>query len=130
MKRTWPIVGVADVPKSVAWYARLLDAQNTHPNATSFDQIMDRDGTILVCLHHWGDHNHPSLSNPEEAKPGKGLLLWFVVDDFDSAWERAQAMGALIQERPNANNGTGMRAFMVRDLDGYYVAVNEHVVGQ
>jgi predicted enzyme related to lactoylglutathione lyase len=86
---------------------RLLDAQNSHPDATSFDQIIDRDGTILVCLHHWGDHGHPSLSNPEEGHPGKGLLLWFVVDDFDAAWERAQAMGSVVQEPPNTNNGTG-----------------------
>lgn len=125
MKRTWPIVGVADVKKSAAWYMRLLGAQNSHSDATSFDQIVDRDGTILVCLHHWGDHGHPSLSNPEEGSPGKGLLLWFVVDDFDMAWERAQAMDSVIQERPNTSNGTGMRAFTLRDPDGYHVAVNE-----
>jgi predicted enzyme related to lactoylglutathione lyase len=125
MKRTWSIVGVADVQKSAAWYIRLLNAQNSHPGATSFDQIIDRDGTILVCLHHWGDHGHPSLSNPEEGNPGKGFLLWFVVDDFDTAWEHAQAMGSVIQEPLNTNNGTGMRAFALRDPDGYYVAVNE-----
>lgn len=131
MKRTWPIIGVADVAKSSAWYMRLLDAQNNHPGATVFDQILDKDGTILLCLHHWGpsgirgDHNHPSLSNPEQGDVGKGLLLWFVVDDFDPAWERAQALGAAIEESPNTDNGTFMRAFVVRDPDGYYVAVNE-----
>ena len=104
---------------------RLLNARNRNPDATSFDQIIDFYGTILVFPHHWGDHDHPSLSNPEEGKPGKGLLLWFVVDDFDTAWERAQAIDSVIQERPNANNGTGMRAFTLRDPDGYYVAVNE-----
>jgi hypothetical protein len=51
--------------------------------------------------------------------------LWFVVDDFDSAWERAQGSGAPIEERPNADNGTFMRAFVVRDPDGYCVAINE-----
>jgi hypothetical protein len=109
MKRTWPIVGVADVQKSAAWYMRLLNAQNSHADATSFDQIIDRDGTILVCLHRWGDHGHPSLSNPEDG----------------NLWERVQAIGSVIEERPNTNNGTGMRAFTLRDLDGYYVTVNE-----
>ncbi len=56
---------------------------------------------------------------------GKGLLLWFVVDDFDAAWERARMLGAPIEESPNTNNGTGMRAFVVRDPDGYYVAIND-----
>lgn len=57
--------------------------------------------------------------------PLRGLLLWFVVDDFDEAWRRAQEMGATSGEPPNTDNGTGMRAFVVRDRDGYYVTVNE-----
>lgn len=125
MKRTWPIIGVADVAKSSAWYMKLLDSENNHPGATVFDQILDKDATVLLCVHHWGDHQHPSLSNPDHATVGKGLLLWFVVDDFDAAWQRAQTMRALVQEPPHTDNGTLMRAFVVRDPDGYYVAVNE-----
>ena len=127
MKRTWPIIGVRDVVKSSAWYVSLLDAQNNHPGRTVFDQILDKDGTILLCLHQWDYHKHrwPSLSKPHEGNAGKGLLLWFVVDDFDAAWERAQTLGATVEESPNTNNGTGMRAFTIREPDGYYVAVNE-----
>ncbi len=99
--------------------------------ATVFDQIVDRDGTVLLCLHRWGpsglrgDHYYPSLSQPAKGHEGNGLLLWFVVDHFDSAWERAQTLSASIEEQPNEDNGTCMRAFVVRDPDGYYVAVNE-----
>ena len=130
MKRIWPIVGVADVPKSSAWYNRLLNAHNTHPGAAVFDQIVDKDGTVLLCLHRWGpsgpkgDHHWPSLAHPGQSI-GNGLQLWFVVDDFDLAWERAQALGDVIEESPNTDNGTLMRAFALRDPDGYYVAVNE-----
>ena len=125
MKRTWPIIGVADVAKSSAWYMKLLDGKNNHPDATVFDQVLDKDETVLVCVHHWGDHAHPSLSYAEHGNVGKGLLLWFVVDDFDAAWERAKAMKARVEETPHTANGTLMRAFVVRDPDGYYVAVNE-----
>ncbi len=131
MTRTWPIVAVSDVTRSSAWYSRLLEAQQTHPGATVFDQIIDVDATVLLCLHHWGpsgpqgDHNWPSLSKPAQGSAGAGLLLWFVVDDFDAAWERAQKLDAAIEESPNNDNGTGMRAFVIRDPDGYYVAVNE-----
>lgn len=131
MKRNWPIVAVADVPRSSQWYMALLDAEQNHPAATVFNQILDRDGTILLCLHRWGpsgprgDHEWPSLSDPGDGSSWNGLLLWFVVDDFDAAWQRAQDSGATIDEAPNTNNGTGMRAFVVRDPDGYYVAVNE-----
>jgi catechol 2,3-dioxygenase-like lactoylglutathione lyase family enzyme len=131
MKRVWPILAVRNVVQSSAWYAKLLDAEDNHPGATVFDQIVDKDGAVLLCLHHWGpsglrgDHSYPSLSNAGQGVPGKGLLLWFVVDDFDAAWKRAQALGATIEEPPNADNGTLMRAFVVRDPDGYSVAVNE-----
>jgi hypothetical protein len=109
----------------------LLDAQQTHAGATVFNQVVDDDGTILLCLHRWGpsgprgDHEWPSLADPGEGRVGNGLLLWFVVDGFDEAWRRAQCLGTRIEETPNSNNGTGMRAFVVRDPDGYYVTVNE-----
>lgn len=131
MKRTWPIIAVADVPRSSAWYVSLLAAQQDHPGATVFNRVLDGDGTILLCLHHWGpsgargDHDWPSLADPGAGRVGNGLLLWFVVNDFNAAWRRAQDLGATIHEPPNTDNGTGMRAFVVRDPDGYYVTVNE-----
>ncbi len=100
MRRPWPIIAVADVTESSSWYMRLLAAQQNHPGATVFNQILDGDGTILVCPHRWGpsgprgDHEWPSLMTPAEGRAGNGLLLWFVVHDFDAAgsarrpWER------------------------------------------
>ncbi len=129
-KRPWPIIAVADVVRSSNWYATLLDARQNHPGATVFNQILDGDGTVLLCLHHWGpsgprgDHDWPSLASPGN-RVGNGVLLWFVVSDFDATWARAQTSGAAIDESPNTDNGTGLRAFVVHDLDGYYVAINE-----
>lgn len=130
MKSVWPIIAVADVPRSAAWYMDLLQARQTHPGGTVFDQIVDTDDTVLLCLHCWGpsgprgDHHWPTLAEPEE-RTGNGLLLWFVVDDFDAAWDRAQTLDPTIEEEPNPDNGTGMRAFVIQDADGYHVAVNE-----
>jgi catechol 2,3-dioxygenase-like lactoylglutathione lyase family enzyme len=131
MKRLWSIIAVADVAKSAAWYATLLDARANHPGATVFNQILDGDGTVLLCLHHWGpsgprgDHHWPTLADPGEGRAGNGLLMWFVVSDFDEAWSRARQLGAQIEEPPNTDNGTGARAFVVRDPDGYHVTINE-----
>ena len=130
MKQIWPIIAVADVSVSAAWYTQLLQAKQTHPGNAIFDQIVDERGAILLCLHHWGpsgprgDHYWPTLSEPAPGS-ANGLLLWFVVDDFDAAWERAQALGTPIEELPNDNNGTRMRAFVIQDPEGYHVAVNE-----
>jgi hypothetical protein len=33
-------------------------------------QIVDTDGTVLLCVHEWGAHEHPSLASPDHAQPG------------------------------------------------------------
>jgi hypothetical protein len=53
------------------------------------------------------------------------VLLWFIVEDFDAAWKRAQVLAAPVIESPSIHSGTGHRAFVVCDPDGYHVAVNE-----
>jgi predicted enzyme related to lactoylglutathione lyase len=91
MKRTWTIIGVSDVPGSFKWYQSLFGQPETPPGHDHFGQILDTDGTVLLCLHKWGAHEHPTLISPKEAPPGNGLLLFFRVDDFDMALERARA---------------------------------------
>jgi catechol 2,3-dioxygenase-like lactoylglutathione lyase family enzyme len=124
MKRTWTIIGVADVARSFAWYQSLFGQPSTAPAHDYFGQIVDTDGTVLLCLHRWGAHEHPPLSSPERAEPGNGLLLFFRVDDFDAALERARKLVARLEEEPSLNPGTGTSEFALRDPDGYYVMVS------
>ena len=93
MRRTWTVIGVGDVPGSFKWYQSLFGLPQTAPAHDDFGQILDSDGTVLLCLHEWGAHEHPSLMSPDHAQPGNGLLLFFRVDDFDMALTRAQALG-------------------------------------
>lgn len=124
MKRTWTIIGVADVPRSFAWYQWLLGLPAAEPAHDYFGQIRDADGTVLLCLHRWGAHEHPTLASPDRAAPGNGLLLFFRVDDFEHALDRARALGGTLEEEPHVNPNTGTREFAVRDPDGYYVMVS------
>ena len=94
MKRIWTIIGVGDVNRSFKWYQSLLGLPEATPAHDYFGQILDSDGTVLLCLHQWGDHEHPSLMSPDSAQPGNGLLLFFRVDDFDMALPRARALVA------------------------------------
>ena len=73
MKRTWTIIGVADVPGSFKWYQSLFGQPETPPGHAYFGQILDGDGTVLLCFHQWGAHEHPSLMSPDEATPGKTI---------------------------------------------------------
>ena len=125
MKRTWTIIGVSDVPRSFAWYQALFGQVPTAPVHDYFGQIVDSDGTVLLCLHQWGAHEHPSLTSPDAATPGNGLLLFFRVDDFEAALHRARTLVKHLEEEPHVNPNTRAREFSLRDLDGYYVTISE-----
>ncbi len=124
MKRTWTIIGVRDVASSCRWYQSLLGRPEGPPAHDYWGQICDADGTVLLCLHQWGAHEHPSLMKPDKAQPGNGLLLFFRVDDFDQALARARALVARLDEEPQLNSATGTREFALRDPDGYHVMVS------
>lgn len=124
MRRTWTIIGVNDVAVSVKWYQSLLGLPETAPAHTYFGQIVDSDGTVLLCLHEWGAHDHPTLTSPDLATPGNGLILFFRVNDFDAAVPRARALVAQLEEEPNVSPATGTMEFALRDPDGYYVMVS------
>ena len=124
MKRIWTIIGVADVPQSVKWYQSLFGMAETAPSHDYFGQIVDSDGTVLLCLHEWGAHEHPSLITPNHGMPGNGLLLFFRVDDFELALERARSLASRLEEEPHVNPNTGAAEFSLRDPDGYYVTIS------
>lgn len=124
MKRTWTIIGVTDVAASVKWYQAIFGQPEVPPVHDYFGQILDTDGTVLLCLHQWGSHEHPSLMSPDAAPPGNGLLLFFRVDDFDKALERTRALVTRLEEEPHVNPNTRTMEFSLRDLDGYCVTIS------
>ena len=124
MKRTWTILGVSDVPRSFKWYQSLFGQPETQPSHADFGQILDSDGTVLLCLHQWGAHEHPSLMSPVAATPGNGLLLFFRVDDFDMVLKRARALVSRFEEEPHVNPNTRTEEFSFRDPDGYYLTIS------
>ena len=124
MKRTWTVIGVADVALSFSWYQSLFGQTKTQPAHEYWGQILDSDGTVLLCLHKWGAHEHPSLASADEVTPGNGLLLFFRVDDFDETFARARELVSSLDEPPHINPATGTMEFALRDPDGYYVMIS------
>jgi catechol 2,3-dioxygenase-like lactoylglutathione lyase family enzyme len=124
MRRMWTIIGVGDVGASFRWYQSLLGLPRSQPAHEYFGQIVDEDGTVLLCMHAWGEHDHPSLTSPDRATPGNGLLLFLRVDDFDAALRSARALVARLEEEPHRNPNTRTLEFSLRDPDGYYVTIS------
>lgn len=124
MKRTWTIIGVSDVATSFKWYQSLFGQAETSPAHDDFGQILDTDGTVLLCLHQWAAHGHPPLMSPSDGSPGNGLLLFFRVDDYKMALKRARALVGKLEEEPHRNPNTQTMEFSLRDPDGYYVTIS------
>jgi catechol 2,3-dioxygenase-like lactoylglutathione lyase family enzyme len=119
-----PLIAVRDVRASSRWYADLLgaDALPDHPHRDVYDRIW-RAGRLLLQLHAWDAEEHPNLVNADAAPPGHGVVLWFQVDDFYAAVERARRLGAEIIEEPHFNPAPQHREIWLRDKDGYVVVV-------
>ena len=64
------------------------------------------------------------MRSPDEAPPGNGLLLFFRVDDYEMALERARALVGRLEEEPHVNPSTRTKEFSLRDPDGYYVTIS------
>ena len=122
MVRTETIIGVDDVEKSSNWYQELLGCKSNH-GGEKFEILTNQEDTVILCLHKWAEHDHPTLSNPE-ITPGNGLILYFRVDNLDLIWENANRLNAVIEAEPNINQNSGMKEFSIRDLDNYYLMIS------
>ena len=119
-----PLIAVRDVRASSRWYAELLGADPLpdHQHRDVYDRIW-RSGRLLLQLHAWDTEEHPNLSTPRRGPPGHGVVLWFQLDDFDLAVERARGLKAEIIEEPHFNPAPRHREIWLRDADGYVVVV-------
>jgi catechol 2,3-dioxygenase-like lactoylglutathione lyase family enzyme len=119
-----PLIAVRNVRASSRWYAELLAADSLpeHSHRDVYDRIYCA-GRMLLQLHAWDEEDHPNLVNADAAAPGHGVVLWFQVDDFDAAVERARALGAEIIEEAHFNPAPRHREIWLRDSDGYVVVI-------
>lgn len=122
--RSEPLIAVRDVRASGRWYQQLLGADTLpeHEHRDVYDRVFC-GGRLILQLHAWDEEDHPNLVNADAAPPGHGVVLWFEVDDFDAAVERARSLRAQIVEEPHFNPAPAHREMWLRDPDGYVVVI-------
>lgn len=115
-----PLICVKDVPAASQWYQTLLGVTSGH-GGTEYERLNDGD-RLIMQLHLWeADHNHGPLGDPN-VTPGNGLVLWFELDDFDAAYERAKKLEVeILMDRHWSENGNWQ--FWLRDPNGYTVVL-------
>jgi predicted enzyme related to lactoylglutathione lyase len=118
-----PIIAVKDVKASSKWYQSVFDCRSMH-GGKEFDIIVSETGEILICLHTWGEHQHPTMTNPGII-PGNGLILYFRTGNMHAVRQNLERIGGFIVEDIHLNPNSNKKEFSVRDPDGYYLTITE-----
>ncbi|NND34891.1 MAG: glyoxalase [Saprospiraceae bacterium] len=118
-----PIIAVKDVELSSRWYQSVLGCKSMH-GGKEFDILVSENEDILLCLHRWGDHHHPTMIDPT-ITAGNGLILYLRTEDMGSIRQSIEAMGWHVEEEIHLNPNSGKKEFSIRDPDGYYLTITE-----
>jgi hypothetical protein len=116
-----PLIAVRDIEASSLWYQRLLASQSGH-GGSEYERLVV-GGDVILQLHRWNTHMHPHLGDEQLTSRGNGVVLWFQIDEFDPAIERARDLNVEFLEEPHVNKNAGHREAWIRDPDGYVVVL-------
>jgi hypothetical protein len=116
-----PLICVDNVPAASAWYQRLLGCTSGH-GGDEYERL-NASGQLVLRLHKWEvAHQHGPLGDPGKRPYGNGMVLWFELDDFDSAVAHAKSMNVeVVIDRRLSEHGNW--ELWLRDLEGYLVVL-------
>ncbi len=130
MIKSDPIIAVKDVEASSEWYQKLFGCRSRH-GGKEFDILVAENDEVIICLHQWGAHGHPTMAK-EGKNNGSGLILYFRADNMETIRENAgkicgqkspDSRGPFIEEDVHLNQNSLRKEFSLRDPDGYYLTI-------
>ncbi len=101
----------------------VLGCRSMH-GGKEFDILVAENDEILICLHKWGEHQHPTMTNPG-ITPGNGLILYSRTENLNLIRQNAEKMGCPVEEDIHLNPNSTKIEFSLRDPDGYYLTITE-----
>lgn len=123
MTKIDPIIAVKDIQKSATWYQKAFGWKNTH-GGKNFAVLVDESENVMLCLHEWETHEHPTMADPS-ITPGNGLILYFRTDGINLFRANLKKMGYPVEQDTHLNQNSTKKEFSLRDLDGYYLIITE-----
>lgn len=121
--RPQPLICVSDVEATSRWYQRLLGCQSAH-GGPEYERL-ESGGRLILQLHRWDvEHHHGPIGEPSQRPYGNGVLLWFEIDDFNTAVARAEEMGVEVvmpkhRNPPDGKGGPNHWEIWLKDPEGY-----------
>ncbi|REE00136.1 VOC family protein [Marinoscillum furvescens] len=122
------VIGVKDVRASAMWYEQVFQWKARH-GGEEFEVLTQQGSEVMLCLHKWGTHEHPTLRAPSDT-PGNGLILYFRTPQMHAIRARMEKLGFPVVEEVHLNPNSGIEEFSFRDPDGYYITASaDHTFG-
>jgi predicted enzyme related to lactoylglutathione lyase len=119
-----PIIAVKDVEASAKWYEEIFGFKNAHCEK-DFAVLVSENDDIILCLHKWGEHQHPSLTD-QNIFAGNGLLLYFRTDNLEAIRKKVEHIGCVIEEEIHLNPNSLKKEFSIKDPNGYFLTITEY----
>ncbi len=123
MTRLDPIIAVKNVVESSKWYQDIFGFRSMH-GGSEFDILVDRNEEVILCLHKWGEHNHPTMQTSNMIG-GNGLILYFRTDNMEQIRENLRESSYKIEREVELSPNSRRKEFSLRDPDGYYITIAE-----
>jgi len=111
------------VEESSAWYQKVFDCISKH-GGSEFDVLVSKDDQILICLHKWGAHEHPTMEN-DQTTPGNGLILYMRTENINKIRQNLRDLNYEVEEEIQLNPYSGKHEFSLRDPNGYYLTISK-----
>ncbi|MDB5120065.1 MAG: Glyoxalase-like domain [Sphingobacteriales bacterium] len=123
MAKIDPIIAVKDVEASSKWYQSVFECKSLH-GGKEFDILVSETDEVLICLHKWGEHHHPTMTDPG-IPPGNGLIFYFRTKDINLIRQNIEKINGSIEADMHLNPNSTKKEFSFRDPDGYYWTITE-----
>ena len=117
-----PMIFTDDVEATSRWYQQLLGLKGAH-GGPHYEMLMDEAGALALQLHRADADEHGGERLPSGSVRGAGVLLYLRTDDVRGLYAKAQDMAARTEGEPAFVELAGHTEFVVRDPDGYAIAV-------
>jgi uncharacterized glyoxalase superfamily protein PhnB len=123
MMKLDPIIAVKDVEVSANWYQQIFGLKETH-GGNEFAVLVSENDEVVICLHKWGEHQHPTMTDPS-IPPGNGLILYLKTANIQAIRQKVAKAGVALESDIHLNPNSLKMEFSLKDPDGYYWTVTE-----
>ena len=123
MMKADPIIAVKNVEISSNWYQSIFGLRSMH-GGNEFDVLVEKNDEIILCLHKWDEHDHPTMQS-SDMSTGNGLILYFRIENIEPIREKLRSLNYKVEEEIQLSLNSRRKEFSLRDPDGYYLTIAE-----